>query len=104
MTALGSRGSLAYPALRATQIYIHALNRGPAGVRSPADRLFLLGREGTTGRAARRVTLHSSLSLDKTPIASALCRKIPKGQAGGCPAGSERPCYTDLLNFVTGFR
>jgi site-specific recombinase XerD len=23
-----------------TQIYTHVLNRGPAGVRSPADRLF----------------------------------------------------------------
>jgi site-specific recombinase XerD len=24
-----------------TQIYTHVLNRGPAGVRSPADRMFL---------------------------------------------------------------
>jgi integrase len=41
----------------ATMIYTHVLNRGPAGVRSPADRMFLddiEDRDSPTGGGRRR--------------------------------------------------
>ena len=40
-----------------TMIYTHVLNRGPAGVRSPADRMFLddlEDRDSQTGGGRRR--------------------------------------------------
>jgi hypothetical protein len=36
-----SNGQILYPFLSAGAFYTHVLNRGPAGVRSPADRMFL---------------------------------------------------------------
>ena len=38
----------------ATMIYTHVLDRGPAGVRSPADRMFFEDRDSQTGGGPRR--------------------------------------------------
>ena len=38
-----------------TMIYTHVLNRGPAGVRSPADRMLLAAPRGVSRRAGRDV-------------------------------------------------
>jgi hypothetical protein len=42
MTSGRSRNSWATRDVSTTQIYTHVLNRGPAGVRSPADRMPML--------------------------------------------------------------
>jgi integrase len=39
------RTPLGHQDIRTTMIYTHVVNRGPAGVQSPADKLFVAGLE-----------------------------------------------------------
>ena len=39
--AIRSNGQISYPLLSVGAFCAHVLNRGPAGARSPADRMFL---------------------------------------------------------------
>ena len=72
--------TLGYRGIAPTMLDTHVLNRGPAGVRSPADRM--LGETGTHGPSTPRPPRRA------TPRAGArrsLARRGPRGGAGRPP-------------------
>ena len=87
-------------------IYTHVLNRGPAGVRSPADRMSPVMTSATAdaGSAADAPVISCSASLYNTPNGQALSSNFakPRGVAGASLA--QRPGYTEQRRYITQFR
>jgi len=91
-----------------TMIYTHVLNRGPAGVRSPADRMFLF----MTSEAGKHIGLAAGGPAD---ILAAPRGVSPQGNEGvPCKVAQTRvptelaracsSCYTELRSRITQFK